>query len=132
LIAGLREPGVLHELLSRVMDTASNAPRSASRSDGRKRVLRALPSMLANLVAAARAAQGSIDWFRGECERMRDPELRAVLSQALQRMADLKNPPARALIDELRAALEGSQKPLRDAARVRPGTGRGRRSRPLR
>jgi hypothetical protein len=32
----------------------------------------------------------------------------------------------------MRAVLEASQKPLRDAARVRPGTGRGKRSRPLR
>ena len=132
LIASAREHDALHSFLSRVMDTMADAPRSASRSDGRKRVLRSLPNMLANLIAASRAAQGSAQWFTQECERMRDPELRAVLSQALQRMGDLRNAPARAQIDELRAALSGSQKPLRDPTRVRPGSGRGRRSRPLR
>jgi hypothetical protein len=132
LIASVREADVLQSFLARVMDTAADAPRSASRSDGRKRVLRSLPNMLANYVAAARASQDSAAWFSQECERMRDPELRSVLSQALQRMADLKNAPPRAQIDELRAALSGSQKPLRDPTRVRPGSGRGRRSRPLR
>ena len=135
VIAGVREHAALLSLLSRVFETLADARRSEQRSDARRRVLRALPNMLANLVAAARAAAaGSAEWFREACENTRDPELRAVLSDTLQRMADLRNAPARAQIDELRAALAGSQKPLRDAARVRPGagTGRGRRSRPLR
>lgn len=135
VLSGLREHAALFSLLSRVMQTVADAPRSAQRSDGRRRVLRTLPNLLANLVAAARAAAaGSTEWFREACENTRDPELRAVLSGTLQRLADLKNAPARAAIDELRAALAGSQKPLRDAARVRPGAGqgRGRRSRPQR
>lgn len=135
VISSLREHAALLSLLSRIMQTVADAPRSAQRSDGRRRVLRALPNMLANLVAAARAAAaGSSEWFREACESTRDPELRAVLSDTLQRMAELKNAPARAAIDQLRAALASSQKPIRDAARVRPGTGqgRGRRSRPQR
>jgi hypothetical protein len=133
LIGGLKDHGALTAFLSSVLDVLADAPRSAQRSAGRRRVLRALPNMLANLVANPRAAAaGSSDWFRGECEHRKDPELRAALSEALQRLADLKNAPARAVIDELRAAMTASQKPLRDAARVRPGTGRGKRSRPLR
>lgn len=133
LIGAFRDHAALFAFLSSVLERVADAPRSASRSDGRRRVLRALPNMLASLVATARAAAaGSGEWFREVCGATRDPELRAVLSQALQRMAELKNAPPRAAIDELRAALEASQKPLRDAARVRPGTGRGRRSRPLR
>ncbi|HET8937080.1 MAG TPA: hypothetical protein VFN67_26745, partial [Polyangiales bacterium] len=133
VLAGVREHAALLSLLSRVFETLASASRSAQRSDARRRVLRALPNMLANLVAATRAAAaGSAEWFREVCENTRDPELRAVLSDALQRMAELKNAPGRAQIDELRAALASSQKPLRDAARVRPGTGRGRRSRPQR
>ena len=133
LLGGVRDHAALLGFLSSVLERLADARRSASRSDGRRRVLRALPNMLASLVATSRAAAaGSGEWFRQACEQTTEPELRAVLSQALQRMGELKNPPARALVDELRAALEASQKPLRDAARVRPGTGRGKRSRPLR
>lgn len=133
LLGSVRDYTALLEFLSSVLETLADAKRSASRSDARRRVLRALPNMLANLVATARAAAaGSGEWFRQTCEQTRDPELRSVLSQSLQRLADLRNAPARRVIDELRAALEGSQKPLRDAARVRPGAGRGKRSRPLR
>jgi hypothetical protein len=133
LIGSVRDHAALLGFLSSVFDALADAPRSAQRSSGRRRVLRALPNMLANLVATARAyAAGSGDWFRDVLEQTRDPELRAALSEALQRLAELRNAPARALIDELRAVLEASQKPLRDAARVRPGAGRGKRSRPLR
>jgi len=133
LLGSIREYGALLAFLTSIFETLADARRSASRSDGRRRLLRALPNMLASLVATARAAAaGSGDWFRQTCEQTRDPELRSVLSQALQRLADLRNAPARSVIDELRAALEASQKPVRDAARVRPGTGRGKRSRTLR
>jgi hypothetical protein len=133
LLGSIRDYAALLAFLTSVFTTLAEARRSASRSAGRRRVLRALPNMLASLVATSRAAAaGSGDWFRQTCEESKDPELRSVLSQALQRLADLRNAPARAVIEELRAALEASQKPLRDAARVRPGTGRGKRSRPLR
>jgi hypothetical protein len=133
LLAGIREQSALQALLTSLLDTLADARRSDSRSDARRRVLRALPNMLANLVATPRAdAAGSGEWFKLTCENTRDPDLRSVLSQALKRMGELKNAPARAVIDELRAALEASAKPLRDAARVRPGTGRGKRTRPLR
>jgi hypothetical protein len=130
VLAGLRDPDKLTALLTRVLDTVADAPRSAQRSDGRRRVFKSLGPTLAAVVAAVR--QKGMEWFSSECERAKDPELRAALSDALQRMAALSNAPARTVIDELRSALEGSQKPLRDAARVRPGHGRGRKSRPLR
>jgi len=133
LLGSIRDYAALLAFLNSVLETLADARRSASRSAGRRRVLRALPELLASLIATARAAAaGSGEWFREVCENTRDPELRAVLSQALQRLADLRNAPARGVIEQLRAALEASQKPVRDAARVRPGTGRGKRSRPLR
>jgi hypothetical protein len=133
LLGSVRNHEALLSFLTSVLETLADAPRSAERSVGRRRLLRALPNMLANLIATSRAAAaGSSEWFREVCENTRDPELRSTLSQTLQRLAELRNAPARALIDEMRAVLEASQKPLRDAARVRPGTGRGKRSRPLR
>jgi hypothetical protein len=132
VLAGLHEHDALFELLTRVLDAVSNAPRSAQRSDGRRRVLRVIGPTMAAVVAAVRSGSKGADWFRGECERTRDPELRAALSEALQRLPELPNAPARPVIDALRAELEKSQKPLRDAARVRPGHGRGKKSRNLR
>jgi len=132
VIAVLREPAPLFELLTGVIDHVADAPRAASRSDARRRVLRALGPTLARLVATLRGERAATDWFTAECERATHPEIRAALSDALQALPAVSNAPARAAIDELRAALEGSQKPVRDAARVRPGTGRGKRSRALR
>jgi len=132
VLAALRDHDALLALLTRVLDSVSDAPRSAQRSDGRRRVLRTLGPSMAAVVAAFRGGQKGVEWFRAECERATDPELRAALSDALQRLADVSNAPARPVIDELRAAMEKSQKPLRDAARVRPGHGRGRKSRALR
>jgi hypothetical protein len=132
VIAVLREPTPLFELLTAVIDHVADAPRAAQRSDGRRRVLRVVGSTLAQLVATLRGARTATDWFMAECERATHPDIRAALSDALQHVPGVPNAPPRAVIDELRAGLEGSQKPLRDAARVRPGTGRGRRSRALR
>jgi hypothetical protein len=132
VLAVVRDYAALLALLTRVFDELTAAPRSASRSDALRRVLRTLPMTLARVVAAGRGARGAHEWFSAECARATQPELRAALSEALQALPDVQHAPARSAIDQLRAALEGSQKPVRDAARVRPGAGRGRRSRTLR
>lgn len=125
----IAEPVRLCELLTRAIDSAADAPRSAQRSDARRRLLTTLAAAAARTAAGLR---GGADWFRAESARAEHPDIRDMLSQALQQLAGLGNAPSRGQIDELRAALSASAKPIRDAARVRPGTGRGRRSRPLR
>lgn len=132
VLALVRAPEPLFELLGFVIDRLDAAPRSAQRSDARRRLLPALANIAAHAVAGVRAGDRGAEWFRRECERATNPEIRAALSQALQQLPQLGHAPGRAVIDGLRAALQASAKPLRDAARVRPGAGRGRRSRPLR
>ena len=118
--------------LSRVMDAMASAPRAASRSEGRGRVLLSLPLALARVVAFVRAQDRGFEWFRGECSQASHPDLRAALSKALIQLTQDARSPGAAAIAELRKALEASAKPIRDAARVRPGHGRGRRSRAVR
>ncbi|MEY4583442.1 MAG: hypothetical protein RL701_8145 [Pseudomonadota bacterium] len=132
VLPSVHEHTRLLEVLTHTIDVVADAPRAASRSEGRRRVFRALAPMLAHMIAALRGSQEVITWFSAECQRAKHPDVRAMLSDALQRLPDVPNTPPRSLIDELRGALEGSQKPVRDHARVRPGSGRGRRSRALR
>ena len=128
----VRDHEALLIYLSGVIDKAADAPRSATRSDGRRRVLTSLAGTLAAVVSLVRRGERGFEWFRAECERASHPELRAVLSQALLKLGHSSHAPSAAVIDQLRAALQASAKPLRDPTRVRPGTGRGRRSRPTR
>ena len=118
--------------LSRAMERVANAPRAASRSEGRRRVLTSLPLALARVVAFVRAGERGFEWLRSECSQASHPDLRAALSKSLLELADDARSPGAAAIAELRKTLEASAKPVRDAARVRPGHGRGRRSRTVR
>jgi hypothetical protein len=113
----------LLEYLSRVVATASDAPRSASRSDGRRRLLAALPRTLTVLVAGG--AEAVVSWLEAECAGAKQPEVRAALSVAAGRIQM-----ASAVVgNRVRAALEGSAKPPRDPTRRRPGVGRGKATR---
>jgi len=132
VLAVVREPEALLDYLSKVIDKIAGAPRAAERSDGRRRVLTSLAGGLASVVALVRAGERGLAWFASECERASHPDVRAALSQALIRLQAIPQAPAGAAIDGLRKTLEGSAKPLRDPTRVRPGTGRGRRSRKTR
>ena len=78
---------------------------------------------------ALRAGERGINWFEEECARAKHPDVRASLSNTLQKLRTSTHSPGAAVIDRLRAGLEQSAKPLREAARVRPGTGRGKSSR---
>jgi hypothetical protein len=128
----VREPAALLEYLSLVVARIADAPRAAARSEGRRRALVSLPKTLAAVVALLRGQHGGLEWFSAECERVSHPDLRAAFSSALIELQRDSNSPGGSAIDALRATLEASAKPLRDAARVRPGHGRGRRSRPTR
>ncbi|MDB4982902.1 MAG: hypothetical protein JWM82_3654 [Myxococcales bacterium] len=113
----------LLEYLSRVIAEASDAPRSASRSEGRRRLLVALPRTLT--VLAAGGAEAVVTWLEAECTGTKQPEVRAALSFAIGRIQL-----GSALVgNRVRAALQGSAKPPRDPTRRRPGVGRGKATR---
>ncbi len=118
----------LLDYLSRTIAEAAEAPRSAARSDGRARLLAALPRTLAAVVATFSAGDEGKDWLDGECQRAHHPDVRAVLSDAI---VALRAPRGRvsAVAESLRKTLEASAKPPRDPTRLRPGTGRGKASR---
>jgi hypothetical protein len=128
----VRDHEALLSYLSDVIDKTADAPRSATRSDGRRRVLTSLAFTLAAVVALVRRGDRGSEWFRAECERATHPDLRGVLSQALLKLANTPHAPAASAVDQLRSALQASAKPIRDIARIRPGTGRGRRTRDTR
>jgi hypothetical protein len=109
--------------LSRVIADVAGAPRSAERSDARRRLLVALPRTLATVVAAG--GEAGLTWLETECAGARQPDVRAALSDAVVRVQG-----ASALSGQrVRQALEGSAKPPRDPTRIRPGAGRGKASR---
>ncbi|MEY4514974.1 MAG: hypothetical protein RLZZ450_7096 [Pseudomonadota bacterium] len=129
VLAGVRDHDGLLSYLSSAIDRIADAPRSAERLDGRRRVLTSLALGLANVVALVRTEDRGLHWFEAECERAKHPDVRLALSQALLKLASIPQAPASSLVDTLRKKLEDSAKPLRDPSRLRPGTGRGRRSR---
>jgi hypothetical protein len=124
----VRDLDRLFAYLSASIDLLTSATRAASRLEGFRRMHDTLTKVAAAVVMHVRAEGRGASWFAAECERARDPLIREALSAAL---LELSNVP-RASVDRLRQALEASAKPVRDAARVRPGSGRGRRSRPIR
>ncbi|HVZ75294.1 MAG TPA: hypothetical protein VHJ20_23110 [Polyangia bacterium] len=109
--------------LSRAIAEAADAPRSAERSDGRRRLLVALPRTLAGVVAGG--AESDVAWLEAECIAAKQPDVRAALSTCVQRVQAASPVDGR----RVRAALEGSAKPPRDPTRIRPGAGRGKASR---
>jgi hypothetical protein len=131
-LASLTEPGALLEYLSRVLAAVAGAPRSAERSDARRRLLLALPRTLAAVAAQLRAGERGAAWLEEECRSARHPDVREALSNAVRLLADKSSGQAAVLADSVRAALEGSAKPPRDPTRIRPGAARGRSSRPIR
>ena len=109
--------------LSRAVAEAADAPRSAERSEGRRRLLVALPRALATAVAVG--GEEGVAWLEAECTAAIKPNLRAALAEAVIRVQ--AHSPVNGI--RVRHALEGSAKPLRDPSRVRPGAGRGKSSR---
>jgi hypothetical protein len=115
----------LQEYLTRVIAEASEAPRSAERSDGRRRLLAALPRALAAIVVGG--TESVVEWLEGECANARQPNVRAALSESIARV-QMASP---FVGQRLRAALEGSAKPPRDPTRKRPGVHRGKASKSI-
>jgi hypothetical protein len=128
-LARVRDHQALLDYLSQVIDEAAEAPRSASRSEARARLLAALPRALAAVTADLRAGDEGPRWLAAECARAQHPDVRAVLSDAIVALRVPALGQNQAAVESLRRALEKSAKPLRDPTRLRPGTGRGKASR---
>ncbi|HVR62164.1 MAG TPA: hypothetical protein VMU50_09705, partial [Polyangia bacterium] len=122
----------LMKFLSRAIAAAADAPRSAERSEGRRRLLAALPRALAATVAAFTAGDRAVLWLEEECRAASRPDVRAALSDAVVRVATKTEGLGETVALRLRAALQGSAKPPRDPTLIRPGHGRGKVSRRMR
>ena len=123
VLAGVPVTGDALAYLGRVVAALASAPRSAERSDARRRALAALPRALETAVAVG--GEEGLGWLEAECEGARQPGVRAALAEAVIRV-QTANPVNG---QRARAALEGSAKPPRDPSRIRPGAGRGKATR---
>ncbi|MCG5051765.1 MAG: hypothetical protein KA712_02290 [Myxococcales bacterium] len=128
VLENLHDDEGLFAFLSRTLEEMAEAPRSAERSWFRRSVLSSLPPTLAAVIT--QKGEAAQVWFAEECARAERPDVRETLSNALVRLRNVGQ--RGVVVDELRAALEASAKPLRHAARVRPGTGRGKGNRKIR
>jgi hypothetical protein len=132
VMATLRDSDALFAYVSAAIDMVADAPRAAERIEGRRRVLVSLPGLLAAIVVHLTRGDAGLAFLEAECTRNDHPEVRAALSDALQRLRASGHSERGPALEALRKAMEDSAKPLRHAAMVRPGTGRGRRSRKTR
>jgi hypothetical protein len=122
-LANVRPLSSAFEFLERAIAAAADAPRSAERSDGRRRLLAALPATLATVAAVG--SDAGVEWIDRACAAARQPHVRAALSGAVVRMQA-----ANAVVGQrVRQSLESSAKPPRDPTRRRKGAGRGKASR---
>jgi hypothetical protein len=128
VLSVLRDGEALLAYLTRVIDRVGNAPRSAERSDGRRRALMSLAQTLPKVVAAQRAGDRGQSWLTAECERAKHPDLRRMLSDCVVKLTGQGSADTAAL----RGALAESAKPLRDPTLPRKGTGRGKNTRRMR
>lgn len=131
-LAALADPDALLDYLSRAIAAVAGAARSAERSDARRRLLLALPRTLGAVAAGLRGGDRGAAWLEEECRSARHPDVREALSKTVLLLADKASGQSAALAQGLRAALEGSAKAPRDPTRIRPGSARGRSSRPVR
>ena len=131
-LAALARPEALLDYLSRAIAAVAGAARAAERSDGRRRLLLALPRTLSTVAAGLRASDRGAAWLEEECRTATHPDVRSALSKAVLILADKFSGQGGALGERLRTALEGSAKAPRDPTRIRPGAARGRSSRPTR
>jgi hypothetical protein len=127
VIAGVRDHEALLGYLSRAIAEIAGAPRSAERSDARRRLLAAAPRTLATVVATI--GERAQRWLAAECAAAEHPAARGVLSDAVVELRSPTHGQSHVVAETVRRSLEGSAKPPRDPTRRRPGTGRGKASR---
>jgi hypothetical protein len=131
-MAGVRDQPMLLHLLSRSLTEVADAPRSAERSDARRRLLQAVPPALASMLGNTTSPQPAQRWFQQACAEAVHPDVRELLSKALARLRAPGHGVASSVVEELRRTLGASAKPLRDPTRLRPGTDRGKATRRIR
>jgi hypothetical protein len=125
-LANVRPHARAFEFLEGAIALAADAPRSAERSDGRRRLLAALPRTLATVATVG--GDAGVDWLDRACAEAKQPNVRAALSDAVVRVQAANS----VVGQRVRQSLEGSAKPPRDPTRRRKGAGRGKASRPTR
>ncbi len=128
LLTNITSHDALLDYLTRTLRAIEDAPRSAERSEGRRRVLMSIPRALTNVAVGLRAGDRGMLWLTAECERAEHPDLRRALSQTTEQVRTSGRTQGD-VAERLKQTLEASAKPLRDPSRVRPGTGRGKHSR---
>ncbi len=129
VLAAIHDQAALRAYLDRSIAEVADAPRSAERSDARRRLLAALPKALAGAVSGS-AGDTTRDWFQQMCAETVHVDVRRALSDTLVLLVhDATHGLSSSVVDDLRSSLQASAKPLRDPTRLRPGTGRGKRSR---
>jgi hypothetical protein len=135
VLANLSDAPALRAYLSGVLADAALAPRTASRMESYRRVLAALPRALAAAVSHGSAATGGASaaeaWLVEECGRATHPPVRDALSSAIAQLRLPAHGQGAGVVAGLRKALQQSAKPPRDPTLIRPGLGRGKRSRPI-
>jgi hypothetical protein len=129
VVAAVDDPEALLAHLSRAIEEIAQAPRSAERSEARRRLLLALPAACTAVATGLRGGDRGPSWLEGECTNARHPDVRGALSDAVVALRHAAQGSGAALVQRLRQTLEGSAKPPRDPTRRRPGLGRGRESR---
>lgn len=132
VMASIADTEALFAYLSRVLEEMESAPRSAERSVFRRRTLAALTVALPSLIAHGGAGEPAVQWLQEECARAERIDVRQTLSDSIVRLRGSASGQRGGVVDSLAQALEASAKPLRHAARVRPGTGRGKKTRSIR
>lgn len=136
IITKMADPSLLRDFLSRALAAVGDAPRSASRWDSYRRLLGTLPTGIAASVSSAGSAsvlaRAAHDWLKNECTIAREPSVRGILSEAIIALRAPSHGQAASQVDALHAALAAGTKPTRRTERMRPGQGRGKRSRPTR
>ena len=132
VISALADRPELLDYLAGGINEIVEAPRSAERLEGRRRLVMSLPQTLATVVATLGAGDRGSAWMEALCEKAEHPDVRKVLSDTILRLRTTSLGQDSAISQRLRKVLERSAKPLRDPSRLRPGTGRGKASRPMR
>jgi hypothetical protein len=113
----------LRERLDEAIALAENAPRSAERSQGRRRLLEVVERALAPLVLRHRSL---VPWLRGKLGTQQ-PEVRAAFEGLITRLPRAGAPLD--VLEPLRAELDRSAPPRRDPTTFRgPTRGRGRKA----
>lgn len=114
-------------VLAGLLADLADAPRAAERSDARRRVLAALPSPIAVAAQSFRGTPSGIDWLDAQCRIAKQVDVRAALNLAIEKLRKRGGSEKVETLLALNEALASSAKPDRHAARVREGTGRGKK-----